>query len=82
MQAKKLKIIVREILSWLANEMKDEENKSLLEKELIDPFLKTVLHRLTPYIITSSIIFLLVILFIIFLVAWISPRIFSPGIKA
>ena len=78
MESNKLKIIVREILSWLVNEMSNEENKILIENELIDPLLKTILQRLTPYIITSSIVFLLMIITIIFLVAWITPRL---GIK-
>ena len=78
METNKLKIIVREILSWLVNEMSNEENKKLIENELIDPLLKTILQRLTPYIITSSIVFLLMIITIIFLVAWITPRL---GIK-
>lgn len=58
--------------------MTNEENKQLIENELIDPFLKTVLQRLTPYIITSSIIFLLIIIIVIIFVAWITPRL---GIK-
>lgn len=78
MEGQKLKLIVREILSWLVNEMTNEENKQLIENELIDPFLKTVLQRLTPYIITSSIIFLLIIIIVIIFVAWITPRL---GIK-
>lgn len=65
--------ILRDITNWLIHEIQIQDNYKELEKHLIDPVLDTILHKLMPYIITSSIIFLFVLVFIVVGIAWFLP---------
>ena len=57
-----LKKIGSEIIEMFVNEIKKEENKKRLNKELIEPVVFSILDRIYPYIIVTSIIFLLIFL--------------------
>jgi hypothetical protein len=51
-----------ELIEMFVNEIKKEENKKKLNKELIEPVVYSILDRIYPYIIVTSIIFLLIFL--------------------
>ena len=51
-----------EIIELFVNEIKKEENKKKIDKELIEPIVYSILDRIYPYIIFTSIIFLLIFL--------------------
>jgi hypothetical protein len=51
-----------ELIEMFVNEIKKEENKKKLNKELIEPVVYSILDRIYPYIIITSIIFLLIFL--------------------
>ena len=51
-----------ELIEMFVNKIKKEENKKKLNKELIEPVVYSILDRIYPYIIVTSIIFLLIFL--------------------
>jgi hypothetical protein len=59
--------------------MRESGSANTLEKEIIDPLLKTVLNKLIPYIVTSSIVFLVVVVGIVVGVAWLLPKILNTS---
>jgi hypothetical protein len=67
------KKIIQDTLTWILNEIRDNEMTDVIQKELIDPLLKKVLDSLFPYIIMSSVLFLLVIVFVMVAIAWFLP---------
>lgn len=69
--------ILRDCIQWVVREIQDDDAYPEIEKNLIEPVLSSILKRLLPYIITSSIIFLLVLVFLIVGITW-----FLPTIKA
>ena len=54
--------IGRELIELFVNEIKKEENKNKINKELIEPIVYSILDRIYPYILVTSIIFLLIFL--------------------
>lgn len=69
----KMKEILKDTLSWFVRELKETGINEEFEKEIIDPILRSIFQRLLPYILTSSIIFLLVIITLILGIAWFLP---------
>lgn len=58
------KKIISEILVKLALEFKEEENFDLVKVNLLDPTIDYIFDRLYPYILASSIIFLIIFVLI------------------
>lgn len=71
----RLKEILREMITWFVQEIRESGSSNVLEKEIIDPMLQNILNKLLPYIITSSIVFLVVIVGIILILTWLIPKI-------
>jgi hypothetical protein len=67
------KKIIQDMLSWILTEIRDNQMTDVIQKELVDPLLKKVLDSLFPYIIMSSVLFLLVIVFVMVAIAWFLP---------
>lgn len=77
----RLRAILKDVIAWFVQEIRESGSASILEKELIDPLLNGILNKLIPYIVTSSIVFLVVIAGIIIGVTWILPKTLSPGVS-
>ena len=73
----RLRAVIKDIIAWFIRELRESGSANILEKEIIEPLLKSVLNKLIPYIVTSSIVFLVVIVGIVVGVAWILPKIFK-----
>jgi hypothetical protein len=52
--------IISEILLKLALEFKDQDNFQLVKTNVLDPTIDYIFDRLYPYILASSIIFLII----------------------
>ena len=48
-----------ELANYFVNEIKKDENVSLLKNEVINPLIDYTFHRLYPYILVTSVIFFL-----------------------
>ena len=59
MNIPKIKDITKEILERIINELKTPENIEKMHKEVLEPIIGYTFHRLYPYILISSIIFIL-----------------------
>ena len=55
----KIKDIAKEILERVINELKTPENVEKMNREIFDPLIGYTFHRLYPYILITSIIFVL-----------------------
>lgn len=51
-----------ELANYFVNEIKKEQNVSLLKDEVINPLIDYTFHRLYPYILVTSVIFFLTFL--------------------
>lgn len=78
----RLRTVIKDIIAWFIRELRESGSANILEKEIIDPLLKGVLNKLIPYIVTSSIVFLVVIVGIIVGAAWLLPKILNTGTLA
>ena len=78
-EPERLRSVIKDIIAWFVQEMRESGSANTLEKEIIDPFLKTVLNKLIPYIVTSSIVFLVVIVGIVVGVAWLLPKMLNTS---
>lgn len=68
------KEILRDCINWVVREIQNDKNTyPEIEKNLIEPILQSILRRLLPYIITSSIVFLLVLVFLVVGITWFLP---------
>ena len=65
--------ILRDCIQWVVREIQDDDAYPEIEKNLIEPVIGSILRRLLPYIIASSIIFLLVLVFLIIGITWFLP---------
>ena len=70
----KLRRIIKDIIEWVVLEIRESGSTNIIEKELINPLLTSILNRLIPYIVTSSVIFLLVIASVIIGITWMFPK--------
>lgn len=61
----KLKEVIQGAFSWIKNELKNDENNELFQKELLEPLVQTILTKIYPYLIVSSAAFLLVFIGVI-----------------
>ena len=57
-----LKQLTNEILEKIIQELEKEENKTRVQKHFIDPIIHYTFHKLYPYILISSSIFILTFL--------------------
>jgi len=69
----KLRKIVKDVMGWIVQEIKNDNTFPEIQKHLIDPLLSSVLQRLLPYIITSSIVFLVILILLVVGIAWFLP---------
>jgi len=69
----KARQILRDCIQWIVHEIQNDEAYPEIEKNLIEPILNSVLKRLLPYIITSSIVFLFILVFLIISITWFFP---------
>lgn len=69
----RIKEILQDTVQWFLRELRDSGSADEIEKQIVDPILKRILERLLPYIITSSIIFLFVIIGLVVAIAWFLP---------
>jgi hypothetical protein len=67
------KKMIQDVLSWILNEIRENQMTDIIQEELVNPLLKKVLDSLFPYIIMSSVLFLLVIVFVMVAIAWFLP---------
>jgi len=51
-----------ELANYFVNEIKKDQNVSLLKDEVINPLIDYTFHRLYPYILVTSVIFFLTFL--------------------
>jgi type IV secretory pathway component VirB8 len=65
--------ILRDCIQWVVREIQDDDAYPEIEKNLIEPILSSILKRLLPYIITSSIVFLLILVFLVISITWFLP---------
>jgi hypothetical protein len=77
----RLREIIKDIISWFIQEIKTSESASVIEKELVEPLLTLILSKLFPYIVTSSIVFLLAIVCVVLLITWFLPKAFLAANK-
>lgn len=56
----RLRELVHNIFGWVKSELKDEENGEMIQREIVDPMIQTILQKIYPYLIVSSAAFLLV----------------------
>lgn len=54
------KKLITEVVIKMALEFKDQENFEIVKSNLLDPIVDYIFDRLYPYIIATSIIFLLI----------------------
>ena len=81
MNIPKIKDITKEILERIINELKAPENIEKMHKDVLEPIIGYTFHRLYPYILITSIIFLLTfILALAIFVLVIKTNIFSNKI--
>jgi len=73
----RLRTVIKDVIAWFIRELRESGSANILEKEIIDPLLRGVLNKLIPYIVTSSIVFLVVIVGIIVGAAWLLPKILN-----
>jgi hypothetical protein len=78
-EPERLRSIIKDVIVWFVQEMRESGSANILEKEIIDPLLKGVLNKLIPYIVTSSIVFLVVIVGVIVGAAWLLPKILNTS---
>lgn len=69
----RMKEILQDTVQWFLRELRESGSADEIEKQIVDPILKRILERLLPYIITSSIIFLFVIIGLVVAIAWFLP---------
>ena len=69
----KIRKIIKDVLNWIVQEIKNDNSFPEIQKHLIDPLLSSVLQRLLPYIITSSIVFLIILILLVVGIAWFLP---------
>lgn len=69
----KAREILRDCIHWVVKEIQNDEAYPEIEKDLIEPILHSIMRKLLPYIITSSIVFLLVLVFLVVGIAWFLP---------
>lgn len=69
----KLRKIIKDVMGWIIQEIKNDNSFPEIQKHLIDPLLSSVLQRLLPYIITSSIVFLVILIMLVVAIAWFLP---------
>lgn len=73
MRQMKAREILRDCIQWVVQEIQDDNAYPEIEKNLIDPIISSILRRLLPYIITSSIVFLLMLVFLVVSITWFLP---------
>tara|TARA_B100001248_G_C27310284_1_gene421561 strand:- start:88 stop:315 length:228 start_codon:yes stop_codon:yes gene_type:complete len=56
--------IKEKLLDSIKNELYSEENKSLLEDELLKPLINKILDQMYPYILWTSLFFMFMFVFI------------------
>ena len=69
----KLRKIIKDVMGWIIQEIKNDNSFPEIQKYVIDPLLTSVLQRLLPYIITSSIVFLVILIMLVVAIAWFLP---------
>tara|TARA_B100001093_G_scaffold442958_1_gene444995 strand:+ start:91 stop:306 length:216 start_codon:yes stop_codon:yes gene_type:complete len=60
-----IKQLIIEILNKIKLELDNPEVNSKIKEEFTDPFIKFILNQLYPYLLTTSIIFILMFLCVI-----------------
>ena len=75
-----LKQLTNELLEKIILEIKKEENMTKIQLNFIDPIIHYTFHRLYPYILISSIIFLLTFLLALSIFLIITKNYFSVKI--
>lgn len=69
--------ICNQAKEMIYNEIKKDENKEKLQKEVLDPIVKYIGERLYPYILLASAVlcvFALIIMYILFLIYRINAK--------
>lgn len=77
----RLKAILKDTIAWFIKEIRESGSMAVLEKDIVEPVLQIILNKLFPYIITSSVVFLVVIATIILIAAWLLPKTISVANK-
>ena len=77
-EPERLRTVLKDVVAWFVHEIRESGSANILEKELIDPLLNGVLNKLLPYIVTSSVVFLVAIAGIIIGIAWAFPKVLGP----
>lgn len=75
-----LKQLTNELLEKIILEIKKEENMTKIQQNFIDPIIHYTFHRLYPYILISSIVFLLTFLLALSIFLIIAKNYFSVKI--
>ena len=77
----RLKEIVRDVISWVVTEIKESGSAEIIDKNILEPLIKSVFQKLLPYIVTSSIVFLLVVIGMVLSLSWFLPQSYSKGVS-
>tara|TARA_B100000212_G_scaffold337529_1_gene312546 strand:- start:188 stop:415 length:228 start_codon:yes stop_codon:yes gene_type:complete len=70
-----LNIIKEKLLTSVKKELNTEENKTLIEEELLKPIIHKVLDQVYPYILWSSLFFMFMFVFIM-IILFLNIRVF------